>query len=199
MSPALNYGQLEQASTWEAASCLVRCKSCVSYKGKEYVFDTFVINETTQGSHLDQAPAIGRSLVKGRGIQDRLQLAFPDSLRRAVCGSGACQVPELSGNLGHQKPRLPPVAGGGQVNPLPLGHWASRSHLHHLSGGAGEQWPPGMLLRELALWAQKFCLKQKWPVQRRKNTPCVKKKWVFATYSAWVEGKQGSNSQIELC
>lgn len=125
MSPALNYDQLEQASTWEAASCLVRCKSCVSYKGKEYVFDTFVINETTQGSHLDQAPAIGRSLVKGRGIQDRLQLAFPDSLSRAVCGSGACQLPELPGNLGHQKPRLPPVPGEGKSTPC---HWGIECH-----------------------------------------------------------------------
>lgn len=45
MNPALNYGPLQQANT--QASCLVRCKSCVSYKDKEYVFDTFVINETT--------------------------------------------------------------------------------------------------------------------------------------------------------
>lgn len=47
MSPALNYGQLKQAGTQEAASCLLQCKSCVHYKGKECVSDTFVINETT--------------------------------------------------------------------------------------------------------------------------------------------------------
>lgn len=64
------------------------------------MLDTFVINETPDGSLLDQTPATGRSLVKCRGIQDRLHLAFPDGL------NGVCfrDLPGLPGNLGHQNP-----------------------------------------------------------------------------------------------
>lgn len=60
--------------------------------------------------------------------------------------------------------------------PLLSGHQVSRSHLQRPSGGAGEQFPSGMLLRDLALWAQKFTFEQKWPVERRKIFPMVKKK-----------------------
>lgn len=77
------------------------------------MLDTFVINEIPNGSLLDQTPAAGRSLVKCRGIQDRLHLAFPDGLNG---------LPGLPGNLGHQNPWLPPVPRGGQCHPSLLGH-----------------------------------------------------------------------------